>query len=70
MMKDAGIKEIVKQVGGIADTKLMGRESCATFTDKEIVDIGLRNMAFVKIETIKQDGGYYHEKQKEVFQEN
>ena len=57
-------------MGETADTKLMDRESCATFTDKEIIDIGLRNMASMKIETIKQDGGHYHEEQKEVFQKN
>lgn len=32
-----GIKEIAKQVGEIADKKLMGREGCVTFTDNEIV---------------------------------
>ena len=69
-LREMGIKEIARQVGEIADKKLMGRESCDTFTDKEIVDIGLRNMASMKIETIKQDGGHYHEEQKEVFQEN
>ena len=36
-LKDIGIKEIAKQVGEIADAKLMGREGCATFTDNEIV---------------------------------
>jgi hypothetical protein len=37
MMKDMGIKEIARQVGEIADAKLMGREGCITFTDNEIV---------------------------------
>jgi hypothetical protein len=36
-MKDMGIKEIARQVGEIADKKLLGREGCVTFTDKEIV---------------------------------
>jgi hypothetical protein len=37
MMKEMGIKEMAKQVGEIADAKLMGREGCVTFTDNEIV---------------------------------
>ena len=37
MMKDMGIKEIARQVGDIADKKLLGREGCVTFTDNEIV---------------------------------
>lgn len=37
MMKEMGIKEIARQIGEIASTKLMGREGCATFTDNEIV---------------------------------
>ena len=36
-MKKMGIKEIARQVGEIADKKLMGREGCVTFTDNEIV---------------------------------
>ena len=32
-----GIKEIARQIEGIADKKLMGREGCVTFTDNEIV---------------------------------
>lgn len=36
-MKEMGIKEIAKQIGKIADKKLMGREGCATFTDNEII---------------------------------
>jgi hypothetical protein len=36
-MKDIGIREIARQIGEIADEKLLGREGCATFTDNEIV---------------------------------
>jgi hypothetical protein len=36
-MKDIGIKEIARQIGEIANTKLMEREGCATFIDNEIV---------------------------------
>ena len=32
-----GIKEIAKQIGEIADKKLMGREGCVTFIENEIV---------------------------------
>jgi hypothetical protein len=36
-MKDMGIKEIARQIGVIAEKKLLGREGCVTFTDNEIV---------------------------------
>ena len=36
-MEDIGIREIARQIGEIADEKLLGREGCATFTDNEIV---------------------------------
>jgi hypothetical protein len=36
-MKQMGIKEIARQIEKIADTKLMGREGCVTFTNNEIV---------------------------------